>query len=238
MFKTRAGFSLLEFIIYIAIIGGLSTFVAGAFIIANRGGSIAQARYAVNSNMRVALDSITQDIKNADYVATPVLTVSSSTLVLQVGPDEVTYDVSGGRLRRNGLNITSESVVVSSPVFRLFVNLNTPTLDDSININSTLTIAYNSSSPDYAFSETLSKTVLLEPTSLWPGRGNFGAHVPPPPGGCGGLLGCSNIPCVNSLPDSKQYARLFDWANRAHASVSQDPCSGRDDYLIQPITLE
>ncbi len=224
---SRAGFTLLEFIIYIAIVGGLSTFVAGAFIIANRGGSVAQARYAVNSNMRVVLDSIEQDIKNASDVLTPVVTANSSTLLVRIGPDTITYDVLSGRLRRNGQNITSESVTVSGANFRLFTNLNIPTLKHAININSTITIAYNSSSPESAFSETLSKTALFEPLASWPPRGSFGVHTNPPgPGNncqVNVSVACNSIPCLNSLPSSKHYANPFNFIKRLYAAVI-DPC--------------
>ena len=215
--KFASGFSLMELIVYIALLGGLSVFVAGAFISVNQGSSKAQARYAVDSNIRYVLNSIDQDVKDANDIESPIVNFTSSTLTLQIGPDEVIYSLSGGRLRRsiNGatsnINITSDDVTVSSISFRLFENLNIPILKNAINLNTSITIAYDTSSPDYAFQATLSRTSFLEKVTIWPARGQFG----------GSTGGGNTPPCVSVSPERKEFGFIRFW-NKAYAAG--DPC--------------
>lgn len=212
--KEKEGFTLVELLIYMAILGGMSLFVAQAFILVNKGGAQAGARYAVNSSIRQALNSIEQDIKNANNVSSPITMVESSTLTLQIGPDTVTYNVSAGRLRRNGQNITPENVNVTSLIFRLFENINISLLKVTININTAITASYSGGSADYTYSESSAKTTLMEPFFDTPPRGLFGSYHDP------GCQECNDyLPCVSILPHGNRWFRLF---NKALAGLN--PC--------------
>lgn len=155
----RQGFTLLELLIYMAIIGVISVVITSAIISLNRGQGFSKARSDVTSNLRFATEKINQDLKGASAVTTPASAgASASTLVMTVSGNTITYDVSAGQLRRQ-VNadtpavITSTSVTVASPTFTRLENTNTVLSKTIINIQADLSISYNSSSPDYQYSE-------------------------------------------------------------------------------------
>lgn len=165
------GFSLLELLIYLAIIAILSVVLVAAFVSINKGRGNIMARTTVDSNLRVAVEKMEQDLHSASAVLTPSSVVgSSSTLVLLVGGSTITYDAPSGSLRRKvGSNspdtITDSSVLVNTTtvplLFTRFENYNLVFATSSVSVQIQLNLQYNSQSPDYQYNETKRTTLLL-----------------------------------------------------------------------------
>jgi len=162
------GVTLLELLIYIAILSGLMVVVSDAFISLSKGRGQSEARSEVNSAIRFASDIIKQDIKNATAVISPSLGTPGSALTLTVGGVPIVYDITGGILRRSvggtPENVTGGSVSVDVPTFTRIENFN-PNIGASgattTAIQVVMTMRYNSSSGDWAYVDTLRTTATL-----------------------------------------------------------------------------
>ena len=160
------GFSLLELLLYIAILSVISVVLATAFISLNKGRAQAEARIEVNSNIRFVVERITQDINDASSVTLPILGSPSSSLSLIVGGQSVVYSVSSGVLQRTfGTNpsesITSSSVIADPPTFTMIQNFNSVLVATTTNIQTILNIKYNSASPDWNYSTNIKSSASL-----------------------------------------------------------------------------
>lgn len=159
------GMSLLELLLYIAILSGLMVIISDAFISLSKGRGQAEARSDVNSSIRFAAERIKQDIKNASAVSTPILGTSANTLNVTVGGVPVVYDVLGGVLRRTENSVTASttgsSVFVESPTFTRLENYNTALNATTTSMQVTMTMRYNSSSTDWTYSNSLRTTITF-----------------------------------------------------------------------------
>ena len=162
--RAKSGFSLLELLIYIAILAGLMVIISDAFISLSKGRGRAEARGEVNSAIRFATERVKQDIKGASAVATPVLGTPATTLSATVSGDTVVYDVSGGRLRRtegalSPVDVTGSNVMVETPTFTRLENYNTVLQATTTAIQMSMLFPYNASSTDWTYSAALRTTV-------------------------------------------------------------------------------
>lgn len=160
------GISLLELLIYVAILSGLMLVVSDAFISLSKGRGQAEARSEVNSAMRFAAERIKQDIKNASAVLVPAFGLPGSTLSLSVSGSTILYDVANGVLRRKVDTSTPEAVTggavaVEAPLFTRLENYNTVLGATTTAIQIVLTMRYNASSTDWMYSDALQTTVTL-----------------------------------------------------------------------------
>ena len=159
--RTR-GMSLLELLLYIAILSGLMVIVSDAFITLSKGRGQSEARSEVNSAIRFAHEHIKQDVKNASALSTPVLGTPSNTINLTVSGVPVVYDVLGGVLRRteNGVtaSTTGSTVAVDAPIFTRLENYNSVLKATTTALQTTMTFRYNASSTDWVYSDTLRTT--------------------------------------------------------------------------------
>ena len=163
------GTSLLELLIYIAILSGLMVVVTDAFTSLSKGRGQSQAKSEVNAAIRFATEKIRQDLKGASAVATPVLGTSSSTLSMTIAGVTIIYDVSAGQLRRKEgaaaqVAVTGSNISVSAPTFTRLENYST--YSGQLNATTTaiqvaMTMSYNSSSTDWRYSDSLRTTVSL-----------------------------------------------------------------------------
>lgn len=163
--KVRA-FSLLELLIYMAILSGLIVVVANSFISLSKGQGQSQARSDVNSAIRFSAERFRQDIKNASVVTTPISGTASTTLNVTVGGTVIIYDVLAGQLRRkegaaSPVNVTSGNVAVTSLLFTKQENYNTILQATTTAVQIAMTLRYNASSTDWTYSDTLRTTVSL-----------------------------------------------------------------------------
>lgn len=161
------GFSLLELLIYIAILASVLLVISQTFIYLNRGRGQAEARSEVNSNLRFAVEKIASDIRASSSITTPANASStSSTLVMTVSGQTITYDVSAGQLRRQaGAStpepITTTNVTIATPTFLRLENTNTVLSRTAVSIEVDISASYNSSSPDSQYSERKKTTASL-----------------------------------------------------------------------------
>ncbi|KKU81357.1 MAG: Prepilin-type cleavage/methylation-like protein [Parcubacteria group bacterium GW2011_GWA1_47_8] len=166
--SAQAGMSLLELLIYIAILSGLMVVISDAFIMLAKGRGQAEARSEVNSAVRFAAERIKQDVKNAGAISTPVLGTPANTLSLTVSGVPVVYDMLGGALRRteNGVVATTTGSLVSvdTPTFTRLENYN-PNIGASgattTAVQVVMTFQYNSSSTDWRYTDTLRTTITF-----------------------------------------------------------------------------
>lgn len=165
-----SGFSLLELILYIAILSGLMVVISSAFISLSRARGQADAKSEVNAAIRFAAERMRQDIKNASAVVTPVLGTASSTLQVTVGGVPVVYDVASGTLRRNengagAVAVTGTKVLVDAPTFTRLENKNSSVAGilsaTTTALQISMTFRYNSSSTDWIYQDTLKTTATL-----------------------------------------------------------------------------
>lgn len=163
--KNKKGMSLLELLIYIAILSGLMVVVSDAFISLSKGRGQAEARSEVNSAIRFVSERIKQDVKNASIVSTPIFGTPASTLGMTVSGVPVVYDVLGGVLRRteNGVaaSTTRNTVVVDTPTFTRLENYNSVLNATTTAIQTSITFRYNAPSTDWTYSDTLRTTASI-----------------------------------------------------------------------------
>lgn len=166
------GFTLLELLIYIAILSGLMIVSTNMFISLSRGQGQTQAKSEVDTSIRFATELLRQDLKNATAVSTPAAGVPNSTLtltrIIATVPTTIIYDVSGGALRRKegaatAVNITNSNITVGTPTFTRIENTNLVFSSTSVAIKINMTFGYNSTSPDWKYSTSLQTTVDLYP---------------------------------------------------------------------------
>lgn len=161
----RRGISLLELLIYIAILSGLMVVVSDAFISLSKGRGQAEARSEVNSAIRFAAERIRQDVKLASSVSAPLLGGPGATLQMTVSGTVILYDVVAGQLRRTeGLNapvfVTGTNVSIDTPIFTRLENYNSTFLATTTAIQIMITMRYNAST-DWTYSDTLRTTFTL-----------------------------------------------------------------------------
>ena len=159
------GVTLLELLIYVAILSGLTVVVAQAFLSVAKARGQSEARSEVNTAIRFATELIRQDIKAASVLTTPTLGTASDTLVATVSGATVTYAVVSGQLQRNGETVTGTAISVDAPSFTRLENYNstipTATLATTTSVQVSMTFHYNSLSGDWTYADTLRTTVSL-----------------------------------------------------------------------------
>ena len=163
---TAKGFSLLELLIYVAILSGLMVVVSDSFISLSRARGQAEARNEVNASIRFAAERIRQDLKNSSVVTTPILGTPATTLTATVSGATVLYDTLAGQLRRtegagSPVAVSGTNVFVDTITFTRLENYNAPLNATTTAIQIAMAFRYNASSTDWSYSDTLRTTVTL-----------------------------------------------------------------------------
>jgi len=164
--SVRRGFSLLELLVYIAILSGLMVVVSDSFISLSQARGQAEAKNEVNAAIRFAAERIRQDLKSASALATPALGTPSATISATVSGATVLYDVLGGQLRRtegagSPVAVSGTNILVDTPVFTRIENYNVPLNATTTAVQIVMTFRYNTSSPDWSYADTLRTAVTL-----------------------------------------------------------------------------
>ena len=161
------GVSLMELLIYIAILSVILLVISSAFISISKTGGVVDARTEVNSNARFAVNKIIQDVKSASAVSVPTIVGGTAvTLQLTVSGDTILYDVSAGQLRRKvnagaAEPVTSNLVTVSTPTFTRLENYNSVFQATTTTIGVNMTITHVNTGSDYIYSSTINTTAAL-----------------------------------------------------------------------------
>lgn len=161
----KKGTSLLELLLYVAILSGLMVVMADIFVSLSKGRGQAQARSEVNAAIRFATEKISQDIKSATVITTPVQGTASSTLAVTVGGTAIVYDVLGGQLRRkegaaSPVAVTGINIVAGTPTFTRLENVNSFLNATTTGVQVSLGMSYNSSSTDWRYSDSIRTTIM------------------------------------------------------------------------------
>ena len=168
--KNSGGFSLLELIVYIGILGIIAVVVADVFLLLNKSRGQVEAKTEVNNNIRFALESIKRDITMANALLTPAATSSaSSSLQLQSGGSTVTYCLVSGRLRRQSGGactaasdaITGERVTVSNVQFSRTENFSPSFGTKTVAVIVDLRIDYNGAAAEWQYGQDERLTAAL-----------------------------------------------------------------------------
>jgi len=152
----QQGFSLLELLIYIAILSGFLLVIVNIFFTVSTSSVQEEVRAEVRQNLRFASQQLTDEVRKATTV--DYISVNGDTLRLIVDGSPTEFKVVGGVLEKTrGVsteNITTNDVTVSvtDPVFAQIGN--------TIQIN--LKIDYNDNGRgDYKFFESVKTTASL-----------------------------------------------------------------------------
>lgn len=169
MIKNKKGFTLIEILLYSAIVGTMLVLMVG-FLWNIVLGNIKEASYQeVQQNARLALNKITQEIKKSDGLINPlagdppVSSLSLSMATSQLNP--TIFDIDGGKLRitRGSLGssyLTSDQTIISN---LQFTNLSYSDTPGTIRIEMTIDYSNPNSRTEYQASVNLDSTVSLVP---------------------------------------------------------------------------
>lgn len=159
--KTQRGFTLLELLIYIAILSGFLIVVVNLFLAVSTSSSREEARAEVQQNLRFAVQQITDDMRSASAIILPAGGGSGNTLELTVDAASTVYSIDNGVLQktRNSVteNITSGNVTVSitNPIFVRSFNAGArPTVQISLEIS-----YKDNGRSEYSFADKLQTTI-------------------------------------------------------------------------------
>lgn len=164
----QKGFSLLELLIYIAVLAVVMTMLVGVFFSINRSRGKVESQSEVNSNLRFAMEKLSGDIKSASQISTPVAAGSAANnLVINNAGATIEYCINAGTLRRqengtcdgNSPTITSDKVKVDNLSFNRIENSNANLTKKVISLEITISMSYNSSSPDWQYGASKVTTV-------------------------------------------------------------------------------
>lgn len=164
--KFDRGFSLLELLVYIAVLSGFLLIVANIFFTVSDSSAREEARAEVRHNLRFSGDQITDAIRSGKEIVSATMSDGGSGNILDIkiaDGSTVRFSVLNGVLRKTknfGLpgeiteNITTDNVTVSEAP-EIFTRIG-----NTIQIN--LKIDYNDNGKgDYKFFETVKTTASL-----------------------------------------------------------------------------
>ncbi|MEK9154830.1 MAG: prepilin-type N-terminal cleavage/methylation domain-containing protein [Patescibacteria group bacterium] len=168
--KQNNGFTLLELLVYVAILSVVTIILSDIFISFSRGRGQSEAYSEVNSNIMFTIEKISQDLRSATSSVAITMPISTSTptniLSAVVGASTITYATStAGQLLRtvgsDSYSITSDLVNVDALTFKRLENIN-PVFGvnmafTSVEIN--ITMSYKSQSPDWQYSQSKKTTI-------------------------------------------------------------------------------
>jgi prepilin-type N-terminal cleavage/methylation domain-containing protein len=166
----QKGFSLLELIIYVAILSALTMVTANIFITINRGGGQNEARAEVNSALRFSMEKIASDLRSATSTSTILNPASTTTpknfLEISVGGNNIKYATTTDNFLKREFNsspenLTSDRVSITKLTFTRLENKNIFLDKTFISIQIEIGAKYNSDSPDWQYNENKKTTVSL-----------------------------------------------------------------------------
>jgi len=172
-FKNGGGFTLIEFLIYIAIVSSILVLISG-FLWNIVFGNIKETAYQeVQQNGRFALTKISQEIKRATGINSPLAGGSANSLSLAMADpnfNPTIFDLADGKLRiTQGANppieLTTDQVIISNLQFS---NLSYEGTPGAIRIEMTISHLNPANRIEYQASIDLKTTVSLVPGGASP----------------------------------------------------------------------
>jgi Tfp pilus assembly protein PilW len=169
----KSAFTLIEFLIYIAIISSILVLISGFFWNIIFGSIKENAYQEVQQNGRFVLTKITQEIKKATGINSPSAGGSANSLSLAMSSPSLNptvFDLADGKLRiTQGTNppieLTTDEVIVSN---LKFTNLSYEATPGTIRIEMTISYLNPANRTEYQASIDLKTTVSLVPGGASP----------------------------------------------------------------------
>jgi len=161
------GFTLLELLIYVAILGVVTVVVSQTYILFSKSRAQVESRAQVNSDLRFAMELIGKDIEQAAAVADPATPgATSSEISLTIAGQSVVYSILNGFLQKQvgagaPEKIISSSTLAISLVATRLENTNQILGKKKVSVQYVLTGQNFSSSPDWQSSQVKQATVTL-----------------------------------------------------------------------------
>lgn len=162
--KKKIGFTLIELIIYISILSGITIVVADSFLILNKGRAGVEAKSELNSSLRFLTEKIKRDITSSNNLIIPAEGIMSSTTSLKLGvaSSSIEYTLDGTRIKRQVTQfdssqsfeyITPDTVKINSLYFFRLENVNSVLSKRKISVEMNVQGSYNSTSPEWQYSQ-------------------------------------------------------------------------------------
>ena len=160
--KFSKGSSLLELLIYLAVLAIISGVVSGIFMSINKGKGASDSRTEVSSNLRFVFDKIAQDIRSATSSANII--TPSDILTLIVGGNTISYSTtSDNRLQRTAGSgpeiITSSLTEITGLMFKRLETTNTILNQTYTSVEIMATSSFRSLNPEQQYIESRKTTV-------------------------------------------------------------------------------
>jgi prepilin-type N-terminal cleavage/methylation domain-containing protein len=162
----KKGFTLIEFMLYIAIVGVMLAVTAGSSlqILLNR--EKLAVIEEVSHNARFSLEKIIATVRNAQAINSPAPAASASSLSLQMANaalNPTVFDLSGGVIRitegaGSAVDLTTNEVTIST---LLFSNISYGSTPGTVRIQITAEATNPGSRPEHDFSETFYATANI-----------------------------------------------------------------------------
>lgn len=164
-YSYSSGFSLLELLIYVAILAIVIVAFSTAFISFNNTRAMSEAEREVNRALRFVGEKITRDLQHGGVLISPSDASATSTLHV-VGEVTSIYMLEGGRITRQIGTSTIEAlsdarVRITELSFTRFENYNEVLQATSTSISWHIVAEYAHAAPEYGYTGTKQGTVLL-----------------------------------------------------------------------------
>lgn len=171
--KKKSGFTLTEVLVYISVSSIIILVIASFFLWTNRSNAKSKALREVLNNSKIAMETMTYEIKHAESVYSPTSVFSSSTGQLSLQTPNyaqqnettsyVDFFICEDRLclkkeNQEAMVLTSEKVKINN---LKFFQVNTGTSTDSIQISLGINYVAPSDKPEYQASINTTSTISL-----------------------------------------------------------------------------
>lgn len=166
--RTQAGYTLIELLLYVVIVGTLLTATSVFFALNASTRAKTQVMNEVEQQGAYAVQYIARTIRNASAVSSPTIGTSSSSLTVTVPTAALSptiFNVTGNTLQvKEGtaaaIPLTSSDVNVTNITFK---NVSRSTTTEAVQISLTLSHINPSSRTEYNYTETFTTTAAVRP---------------------------------------------------------------------------
>lgn len=162
--RNNEGFTLLEVLIYTALLAAVATILTNAILMLSRSRGQAVSRSETNLNLRFAIEKIKRDVSASSTLLVPASAgATSSSLVISSSGLNIAYCVANGQLRRqvsgacdvSSEPLTGSTTVVANPVFTRLENSNVDFGKKIVSLEVELSASSTNASPDWQYGQSV-----------------------------------------------------------------------------------
>ena len=166
--ELNRGFSLLELLMYIAVISIITLVLSSTLVSIYYGRGAAESRMEVNADLNYVFNRMGQDLKAGSVATVSVPATAGATtsvLTFTAGGQTISYEIDSQKVKRTAGGvpqyITGDDVIVESLSFTRRENANATLSKTFVSISVTMQARYNGGSPDKQFTESKQTTFTL-----------------------------------------------------------------------------